>query len=148
MCPKGDDPWTTEQNNRAIGLIITSSNTSVPLDGFIGIKLYGSTSFIPLTSPSNTKCKESLQNSSQIGTVECNYTVVSSLKHIIDITFTSWPMYNLPDNNIFVNNGNPDLTEFYCDISLINSLNIKHHNSTITCHFYNIQSHNIKGNKI
>jgi len=145
MCPKGDDPWTTEQNNRAIGLIVKSTNTSVPLDGFIGIKLYGSTSYIPLSSPSNTKCQESLQNSTQIGTVECNYTVISSFEHIIGIIFTSWPTYNLPDNNIFTNNGNPDITDFFCDISLINTIHANKHNSTLICHFYNIQTHNIKG---
>ena len=144
MCPKGDDPWTTEQNNREIGLVITSTNNSNPLDGLLGIKLYGVTTFISLTEASDTSCQEGLQNSSQIGTVECNYTVVSAFEHHITVVFTSWPIYNIPDNNIFISSGNPDITDFYCDVSQA-SVPESQHNSTFICNFYDIQTANIKG---
>ena len=33
MCPKGDDPWTKEQNDRQIGLVVLSNDSAVPLGG-------------------------------------------------------------------------------------------------------------------
>ena len=100
--------------------------------------MYGSTSYISLSNPSDTNCKEGMQNSSQIGEVECNYTVISPFEHIVDITFTSWPAF-IPDNNIYANNGNPAITDFYCDISGTRNA------SAVMCFFTDITSDNLKG---
>lgn len=135
MCPKADDPVTTDQFNRKIGLIITSETK---LQGTLGIKLFGSTSYISLTSPSNINCKNGMELSNQIESVICNYTVITNKHHNIEVTFTAWPTINVPDNNIYSNNGNPNINDFFCDASGSNS-------TGLLCTFYDIISQNIKG---
>lgn len=137
MCPKADDPFTVDQNDRAI-LLVVKSNNSVPLQGLLGIKLYGSTSYISLSVPSNSHCQAQLESSDQIGTALCNHTVVSDFEHSINVTFTSWPSYT-PDNNIYVNDGNPLITDFFCDASL--AVNTE---GTL-CFFSDLQKDDIKG---
>lgn len=137
MCPKGDDPWTLNQNNRQIQLIVFSNNSDIGLVGSVGITLYGVTTFIPVNT-SSVQCKQALENSTQIGTVDCYYNMISSYELEMIITFTSWPLYT-PDNNIFVNNGNPLITDFYCDASLLAN------SHGIHCTFQDIQNENIKG---
>jgi hypothetical protein len=148
MCPKGDDPWTTDQNDRAIGLVVSSLDADVALDGLLGIKLYGETTYVSLdSSTTDEDCALQLQNSSQIEAVACNYTRVSALQVRLALTFTAWPSYGLPDNNVYVNSGNPAVTEFYCDVSQLVGLpsDPGAHNSTVQCSFYDIQTRDIKG---
>jgi len=137
MCPKADDPFTVDQNDRAIQLIVKSNN-SVPLQGLLGIKLYGSITYISLATPSDSDCQVQLESSDQIETAVCNHTVVSDYEHSINVTFTSWPSYT-PDNNIYVNDGNPLVTDFFCDVSL--AVNTE---GTL-CFFSDIQNSDIKG---
>lgn len=145
MCPKGDDPWTLNQYNRRIGLIITSLNNNITLYGHIGIKLYGITSYISING-TNEECKFNLENSTQIESVECILTRMSPMQINIDITFLKWPSIGIPENNIYVNNGNPLITDFYCDVSKIILPNNVIRNSTIVCNFYDIYAKDIKGN--
>ena len=143
MCPRSDDPWTREQNDREINLLVTTNTTGVganttgvALGGILAIKLYGSIAYLNLTNPSDTQCQEGLQNSSQIGTVECDYNIVSEYEHNISIRFTSWPSYT-PDNNVYINNGNPDLVDFFCDVSQTDP--------SVECFFSDLVSDDIKG---
>ena len=139
VCPKGDDPWTVGQNNREINLRINSPNNST-LSGQLGIEFYGITSYISLTNTSNSSCEENLQLSSQIGTVSCNYTIISPWEYLLGMAFLTWPTY-VPDNNIFINNGNPLIDDFYCDVSLTNTGNLTE------CHFSDVVNENIKGKR-
>ena len=136
MCPKADDPITVDQNDRAIGIIVQSHSHSLPLEGSVGITLYGETSFISLSYPSNEDCQYALQNSTQIGTVVCNYTVITPYRRVINVTFTSWPL--ISDNNVFSNDGDPSITDFYCDIS-------QSADSRLNCSFYDIVNTDLKG---
>ncbi len=157
MCPKGDDPYTTDQNDREISVDITTTasnpsaaNSSIVLNGTIGIKLYGKTAFISLSSPSNSDCIAALENSPVIGTVLCTQTVLSSEKQRLTITFTSWPtLLDSADNNVYDNNGNPAITDFYCDSSLASTVLSTDHSivlpGVVQCNFNDIVSTNIKG---
>ena len=138
MCPKGDDPWTNEQNDRTIKLHVISNISNVPLSGVLGIQLYGVTSYISLSQPTDVNCVEGLQNSTQIGTVACNYTVITGSEQTVVIQFLTWPEYT-PDNNIFINNGNPSIDEFYCDVS--------QSSAGVLCYFTDVINYNIKGNQ-
>ena len=136
MCPKADDPITVNQYDRAIGISIQSHNHSMPLEGSVGITLYGETSYISLTYASNENCQYAMQNSSRIGTVICNYTVSTPFQRVIEITFTSWPL--ISDNNVFSNDGDPNIADFYCDASL----SLYPH---LNCSFFDIVKDNLKG---
>ena len=133
MCPKADDPITVNQFDRSIGIIVQSHNHSLPLEGSVGITLYGETSFISLSYPSNEDCQYALENSSRIGTVTCNYTVNTVSRREISITFTSWPLYA---NEIFPNSGNPALSDFEC---------VTYSKTSSACELIDIQSTQIKG---
>jgi hypothetical protein len=139
ICPKSDDPWTTDQMNREIKLKILSQSGE-PLAGQIGIKLYGYISYIYMSDPlpTNQLCKASLELSPQIGTVVCNYTIASPFVHELNISFVSWPLFT-PDNNIYVNNGNPSVVDFFCDTSL----SVDPENTL--CYFEDLVVNNIKG---
>ena len=136
MCPKGDDPWTTDQNDRTIMLQVVSNATGVALGGVLGIELYGQTSFIPLSHPTPARCAQGMQNSSQIGTVSCNYTAITSLEQTVVIQFLTWPEYT-PDNNIFINDGNPSIDDFFCDVSQASR--------GVLCYFTDVINYNVKG---
>jgi len=146
MCPKGDDPWTTEQNDRSIGLVVTSLNSSIALSGLLGIKLFGETAFVSMSNATDGDCQRRLENSSQIEGVECAYAVESPQEHRLNLTFTAWPTFGIPDNNVYANDGNPGITDFFCDISLADlDLPDSVRNATIKCSFFDIQAHDIKG---
>lgn len=173
MCRKGDDPLTTEQNNRKIELILqstvvdfevastvnstvtNSTNVTIPLEGFIGLKLYGVTAYIPMPTNStadpehwNALCKEALERSAVIGSVACNYTVRSSTRHDIVIEFESWPS-EVVTNNIYSHTGNPAIGDFYCDVSKTTIPVLadvgNQHNSTVLCILNDLVSDNVKG---
>ena len=145
MCPKSSDPLMNALNNREIVLIVTSSSKKQLL-GLLGIKLYGATSYFILSNLTNSMCQQALESSNQIGSVVCQVNIVSIYEIHLNITFLTWPSMNIPDNNVFTNNGNPWITDFACDISQVILPSYVPHNNTITCHFYDIVSDNINGN--
>ena len=133
MCPKADDPITVNQYDRAIGISIQSHNHSMPLEGSVGITLYGETSYISLTYASNENCQYAMQNSSRIGTVICNYTVNTASHQEITISFTSWPPFA---DDIYPNDGNPAIGDFICNPST---------KYVSSCMLYDVQFRQIKG---
>lgn len=133
MCPRGDDPVTIHQNYREIGLNVTRLSKE-DLTGDIGIVFFGEISYISLTDPSNTSCAVSLSISPQIGKVLCSYSVVNSYTHHIAIQFLEWPTYS---NEINLNNGNPLITDFFCDASQASD--------DVECYFSDIQNIDIQG---
>lgn len=136
MCPKGDDPLTANQNYRAIHLHVQVGLYHF-LSGRIGLEFQGTTVFVPLLDLTDASCSELLTNQGKFGTVSCTY--VFSDRFYVDyyLVFYSWPTYP-KDNNLYDNNGNPQSTDFYCDISYT----IK---GTV-CTFTDITSDNIQGN--
>lgn len=135
MCPRGDDPLTVGQNDRSISLTVQSNN-SYALGGELGIQLYGSVSYISLNRSAD-ECAEAMAVSPQIDKVQCNITVVNSQLVNINITFLSWPSI-FPNGNLFYNDGNPSLSDFFCDTS-----RVTHKNAD--CIFSNLVADNIKG---
>lgn len=116
MCPKGDDPVTINQNYRQIQIVVNDP-TNTSLTGDIGIKFMGEISYISLTDPSNSTCTDSLETSGEIGTVSCYYITHNDSHYTIDVTFFDWPMFSLGNNLYDENNGNPAITDFYCDVT-------------------------------
>jgi hypothetical protein len=134
MCPKGDDPITNHQNYREIGVNITRLSLG-DLTGEIGIVFFGEISYISLSDPSNSTCVVSLEGSSQIGGASCVYVVENSHYHQIYIQFIEWPEYT---NEVNMNDGNPSINDFFCDISQTSS--------DVQCRFTDIENSNLIGN--
>ena len=135
LCPKGDDPITIGQNFRKITFSFTSTLNN-GLSGTIGIEFYGYTSFISLNTPSSANCINALQASPQIGRVSCTYSLIATNVQQIVVTFLEWPSLTL-DNNLFENNGDPTVLDFYCDTSKTNL--------GVQCNFTDTQSTNLIG---
>jgi len=131
MCPKGDDPVTENQNYREFSLDVYGT-----LTGKIGLKFMGVTSYISLASPSSTNCYTGLQSTGVFGSFSCVYSDVSSSHYKFTITIYAWP--TMPkENNLHSHDGNPPITDFYCDISQTSA--------DVYCLFNDIQNYNIRG---
>lgn len=135
MCPKGDDPMTTEQNQRKLQLTISSSY-STGFTGSLGIEFLGIITYIDIVNPTSTNCKNSLETSSKFGEVTCQFTSITTNSIILMITFVDWPTFTT-DNNFYVNKGQPSAADFYCDISKTNS--------GVQCLFNDVVTNDIKG---
>jgi hypothetical protein len=132
MCPKGDDPLTMNQNYRKIRLTVYTSDPS----GSLGIEFLGTTTYMSLSTITSKACETALESSDKIGDVACTYTEVSSAVHQFDITFYSWPTF-VKENNLHSNDGNPAISEFYCDVSQVGS--------STYCEFTDVQNSEIRG---
>jgi len=133
MCAKGDDPLTINQNYRQIRInVVIASGTQ---SGDIGLEFQGVTTFIDLDNPSHASCKSSIEASPHIGTVGCNYNRVSALRYEFTIVFYTFPSLSR-SNNLYNHNGNPELSDFHCDVSLAGG--------SPSCSFTDIQTDNIR----
>eukprot|EP00603_Paraphysomonas_imperforata_P008316 CAMPEP_0114435894 /NCGR_PEP_ID=MMETSP0103-20121206/13114_1 /TAXON_ID=37642 ORGANISM="Paraphysomonas imperforata, Strain PA2" /NCGR_SAMPLE_ID=MMETSP0103 /ASSEMBLY_ACC=CAM_ASM_000201 /LENGTH=1204 /DNA_ID=CAMNT_0001606031 /DNA_START=167 /DNA_END=3781 /DNA_ORIENTATION=+ len=133
MCPKGDDPYTTGQNLRTISVGV-ARGLGRSFFGEIGIGFHGEIVYISLDSPSNHHCTASLRASPQFQDVVCDYTFVDT-RMVFQITFNKWPLAP-KQNNLYTHDGNPPITDFYCDISRADA--------TTTCTFDDIQATNVQ----
>ena len=136
MCPKGDDPLTVNQNDRAISMRVQSLG-SFDLEGVLGFQFMGAN--VPLSvsrTQTDQGCTEALAFKGKFGHVTCDFTRINRLTVQFDITFHSWPTF--PNtNNLYSHGGNPSRFDFYCDLSDVTAFT--------TCEFTDIQATNIKG---
>ena len=119
MCSKGDDPLTLNQKYFEFSMQVTS--TALALSGYVGLEFMGVTSFLAVgASASNSSCSTSLQASGRFQNVRCSYSMLSSYVDKFTIRVLAWPQQ--PGlNNLYSHNGNPSITDFFCDISQTNS---------------------------
>jgi hypothetical protein len=136
MCPKGDDPITVNQNNRQILLTVKGPQSQIQFSGILGIVFFGEISVFDVNTPSSTDCILKLQTNKFFGTVDCTYTYISSNQIQYLITFLTWPV-NTKENNLHYHNGNPSISDFFCDTSLAST--------GVTCKFTDLVSSNVKG---
>jgi hypothetical protein len=134
MCPKGDDPLTIDQDYRKFSLTVYAGDGY--FSGTIGVQFMGGSVILSLTSPSTAECIEAFENSLLFGYVNCEYLAHSSSEWQYTITVYSWPTYP-HENNLHSHDGNPAITNFYCDTS--------NTNSGVYCVFEDIVSSNIRG---
>jgi hypothetical protein len=136
MCPKGDDPLTFNQNYRKIKWVVELY--TYPVLGKVGLTFNRKTVFVDVHADS-AKCTSQLSFQGAFGQVDCVYEYMTLEKFAFTITFYSWPTYP-KDNNLYANEGNPAITEFFCDMSQISPY------SGPQCTFSDIMSTNIRGN--
>ena len=132
MCPKGDDPMTLNQNYRQILLTVSTSYSTMA--GTLGVVFAGQRSELSLSNPSSSNCVIGMQMSTMIGSVGCVYTPATAQIYRFAISFYSFPTFP-KENNFHTNDGNPSISQFYCDISQTNS--------DVTCIFSDITATNI-----
>lgn len=134
MCPKGDDPLTVNQNYREILLTVQSSSAS--LSGSLGVEFLGQRSILSLSNPSGPNCIKGLEQSDFITSVNCTFMMASSNRYLYNITFIKFPTFT-KENNFHTNDGNPLVTDFYCDGSLASS--------GVTCVFTDVVNTGLRG---
>jgi hypothetical protein len=136
MCPKGDDPLTTNQNYRKIKMRVKSWLDV--LSGKMGLRFQGKTIFFTLEtfdSP-NVTCNNKFAFQGKFGHVGCTQVTHSNKFLDFELTFYSWPVYP-KDNNLYVNDGNPSIDDFFCDVSFSSRGSY--------CEFHDLSIVNIKG---
>eukprot|EP01041_Mallomonas_annulata_P011812 gene11812-24748_t len=130
MCPKGDDPLTVNQEYREISLEVTGT-----MSGSIGFEFHGETTMIALAGASSQECTAALKTARRFNNIGCEFVYISHNDYIFKITFYSWP--TIPaENNIHTHEGNPSISEFFCDRSSASA--------DIICSFKDIISNNIR----
>jgi hypothetical protein len=138
MCPKGDDPLTDSQNQRRISLIVTGPSH---FEGSLGFSFQAEKTMLPITDTiSDSTIQNLLENSKKIGSVSCIHQVThagTTTTHTIILTFLSWPIGRPPQNNFYRHNGNPPISDFTCDTSLMDT--------SVSCSFSDIQTTHLKG---
>mmetsp|Transcript_25057 Transcript_25057/g.34416 ORF Transcript_25057/g.34416 Transcript_25057/m.34416 type:complete len:940 (-) Transcript_25057:67-2886(-) len=136
MCPKGDDPLTTNQNYASILLSVEVKE----ITGKLGIEYQGKVIYISLTHPGD--CGTLLSNNGHFGIVGCSFaqTIVEYSSYVATVleftlTFYNWPTFP-KENNLYSSNGKPSIYDFFCDITYTNEFTI--------CKFTEIESSNIR----
>lgn len=134
MCPKADDPITTNQNKYSFQLLLSSSTT---ISGNLYVYFQDEKITLPITNTfSNSICEQAFESSLKFDDVTCVYKYISNTVRNITITVNSWPLYP-QQNNLYTHNGIPDITDFTCDITLMSS--------TVNCAFSQVTTLNVQG---
>ena len=134
LCPKGDDPYTTGQDYRTIELVVTTLHYK-SLSGDLGITFQGETTFFSLTSAATVLCTAQLKASPQFEDLTCDFSQPTPTRYVFLITFLRWPRAP-KENNFYSHDGNPPITDFYCDISRADP--------DVKCTFNDVVSTNVK----
>jgi hypothetical protein len=116
MCPKGDDPLTINQNFRSIQWDVYVGQV---FRGKVGLEFQGTKVYLPFEGISSEYCSDLLSFSGKFGLVGCKFISNVGYHMTFELTFYNWPIYP-KDNNLFINNGNPSIYEFFCDITYAN----------------------------
>ena len=125
-CPKGDDPVSVNQSNRQI--VFRLATDAVDISGLLHITFLGHKIEMDLNNTyvdTDSYCQAQFEEADNIETVSCvassgfdsdNAWMTSGAFLEYNVTFESWPSFPM-ENNFFSHNGNPDLSDFTCDIS-------------------------------
>lgn len=135
MCPKGDDPLTTNQEYRKIRMHVKGSG--VDLSGQLGFRFHGKTIFFPLEYYySNVTCNDKFAFLGKFAHVGCSQVTVNNQHFYYEMVFYSWPVYP-KDNNLYSHDGNPPITDFFCDTTYASR--------GTYCEFEDIAAINVRG---
>lgn len=80
------------------------------------------------------QCKYSFETLPNIGTVNCTMTIISAVERLYTVKFLTFP--TIPyENNIYTHDGNPSITSFSCDASMVSPTSSKPQ-----CHVINVET--------
>lgn len=138
MCPKGDDPLTTNQEYRKL-LFVVQTTSPEGLFGQLGLRFQGKTTYFPLEYfAQNVSCNDKFAFQGKFAHVGCTQYSQSIYRFLFELTFYTWPTYP-KDNNLYANDGNPGISEFFCDTSFAST--------SIACSFQDISAINVRGER-
>jgi hypothetical protein len=119
MCPKGIDPLTSYSEYRTITL--TTHSDSGTLAGQLKFTFNGEYIYLPANAKQMTssQCTKYFQTLPNIGEVKCGRNKPDTRGGALyEIQLRSFPA--VPhENNIYFHSGNPPLSSFTCDTSLV-----------------------------
>ena len=120
MCPKGDDPLTTNQKPRQIKFGFDA--LSGDLNGYLSFTFLGEDILLDANANSLTdeKCTRLFQSLPNVEQVVCARTsdVTEANGANYSVTFEKFPTFPY-ENNLYYHDGNPPLTAFNCDTSKV-----------------------------
>jgi hypothetical protein len=120
LCPKGDDPMTKHTGYRTITITTKSETRLSTLTGDFVFQFNGQTFLFPPTAASfdSGACKSAFETLRNVEQVNCTVDVLSAYSTVYTVQFMKFPA--VPhENNVFTNNGNPELADFSCETSFI-----------------------------
>lgn len=133
-CPKGDDPLTVNQQNRAIQLQIAADSA---LAGMLYVGFGFDVAALSVDAVTDATCETAFQSMSSLDAVQCTVDSTDPMLLQLDVAILKFPTYPV-DNNIFSHSGNPTLQQFRCDTSQLTSVNA-------SCSFADIVADDVKG---
>eukprot|EP00903_Cladosiphon_okamuranus_P017553 g16167.t1 len=139
LCPKGDDPLTTDQADRA--LILRTWTEDGPLSGELSLTFNGETTFFDADArrTGDQECASALQALPNIDRVACTRVDVGEsggADYLISLlSFPTIPW----ENNHYGHFGNPALDAFSCNISSVGGFD-----SSPSCELIDVVTENVK----
>ncbi len=113
-CPRGDDPWTVDQNDRVI-IITTAADAGTEMTGSFTFTFMGESVEFPADAGSVTDCDNFFETHLAIQDIDCTITSVDEDTKGGTWTISFIEFENPPfENNIYSHNGNPGLEMFTC----------------------------------
>lgn len=117
LCAKGDDPITPSNGYRTIKII---SDVQQSAGGLLRFTFNGQSFFFPPDANKwrDAECKTSFESLPNVESVNCTSKRLNARRTEYTVAFIKFPVEPY-ENNIFTNNGNPPLSVFSCDTSMI-----------------------------
>jgi len=144
VCPRGDDPLTTNQDYRVISMAISSDHGTIK--GSLQFSFFGehfsfdaNTNVISTDSLAEKIKKLPNVADASVSTGEAQ----SSGGSIYNITFLRWPTYPL-ENNVHYHSGNPSLASFECNAVDLETQSWTKSSNDVTCAINDVVNSNLR----
>ncbi|CEG50350.1 Epidermal growth factor-like domain [Plasmopara halstedii] len=143
MCPHGTNPTLSHQEDKKIRLRISTNGDATIIGGALSITFQAHTieMELPLDYMTSDMCSNNFRRFQNLGELTCELVSLNTpTLAIFDITIHTFPTFPIM-NNLFHHDGNPPVSEFWCDASnaqLISS------SGSIQCTFESMNEINVK----
>ncbi|OWZ08067.1 hypothetical protein PHMEG_00019452 [Phytophthora megakarya] len=142
MCPYGINPTSSQQEEKKIRLQITTRGASIT-GGALTISFQAHTvEFeMPLVKVTSDVCSTIFRRFQNLGDLMCELVSFDGISTAtFDITLLNFPTFPVM-NNLYYHDGNPPVTEFWCDTA---SIQLSTPSGSVQCAFESISDTNVR----
>ncbi|KAG1700675.1 hypothetical protein DVH05_011536 [Phytophthora capsici] len=142
MCPYGTNPTASQQEDKKIRLQIKTTGGASITGGALTITFQAHTvEFeMPLERVTDDLCTSIFRRFQNLGDLTCERVSFDPHSSSFDVTLRSFPTFPIM-NNLHYHNGNPPVSEFWCDTA---NIRLSSPSGSVLCIFESITDSNVK----
>ncbi|KAL3658407.1 hypothetical protein V7S43_016542 [Phytophthora oleae] len=142
MCPHGINPTASQQEDKKIRLQIKTTGGASITGGALSITFQAHTvEFeMPLDQVTDDLCTRIFRRFQNLGELTCERVSFNTHSSSFDVTLRSFPTFPIM-NNLHYHNGNPPVSEFWCDPA---NVRLSSPSGSVQCIFESITESNVK----